>query len=84
MWSWDHSRLLVGSCIADMEIVARGGIIYTTVGQYQSDTQECTGDFFAPGTGELLDADAPICISADTQEWCAGHDPANATWESLI
>ncbi len=55
-------------------------IHYTTVGEYQDAHEECTGEFFGQN-GELLDRDAPIMVQGD--EWAAGHDSANATWEVL-
>lgn len=56
--------------------------IYTTVGEYQSTHDECTGEFVGQD-GEILPDDAKITVSEDGDEWCAGHYDGNQTWEPL-
>jgi hypothetical protein len=54
---------------------------YTTVGEYKRTHEECTGEL-EDVNGEILDDDAQITVCGD--EYCVGHDTANATWMPLI
>lgn len=56
---------------------------YTTIRDYRQTEPECTGDFVAPGTGDVLPEHAKITVNRHTGQWCAGHYDGNATWEPL-